>query len=321
MKIVVTGASGFVGQYLIVSLRQQNFDVVGVSRKRSEAADEYSVVIPDYSLSSRWGEVFHGCDVVIHLAARVHVMKEDSRNPLDDFLRVNLHGTVNIAKAAVEAGVKRFVYISTVKVNGEFTDEGAFSEADKPNSLDDYAVSKSEAEKALLEIAKTSGMEVVILRPPLVYGAGVKANFAALMRLVKSGVPLPFAGINNKRSMIYLGNLVDAITLCAMHPNAAGQLYLVSDGQDVSTPELAQKLAYALKKPDVTFTFPQSWMRFMAGLLGKSAAVERLTQSLVIDSSKIRRELDWQPPYTLDEGLQLTADWFMQQHDTKRRGF
>ena len=254
-----------------------------------------------------------GMDVVIHLAARVHMMRDAAADPLAEFMATNFYGTVNLARQAATAGVKRFVYVSSIKVNGEYTEPNSvFTEDDEPNPLDAYAVSKYQAEQGIHEISRDTGMEVVIVRPPLIYGPNVKANFAKLLSLIDRGIPLPLKSIRNSRSLVYVGNLVDALTQCATHPAAAGRTYLVSDGEDVSTPQLIHAIAVALHRQDRLFPVPISLMRNAAKLIGKSSAVGRLTQSLVIDSTKIRKELDWYPPYTMAQGLQATADWYRQ---------
>jgi nucleoside-diphosphate-sugar epimerase len=318
MKVLVTGASGFVGQSLIEALKQQEVNIVSVGRQLRISDIDMYIPVPDFSAYGVWQAPLVGCDVVIHLAARVHVMHDLAENPLEEFLAVNLHGTVSLATAAAKAGVKRFVYVSSIKVNGEFTKNEKFSETDIPNPQDPYAISKWQAEQALRKIEKETGMEVVVLRPPLIYGAGVKANFASLLKLVYKGLPLPLANINNKRSLIYLGNLVDAIITCAKHPKAAGQTYLVSDGEDTSIAQLVKQIAISLNRPRYVFPFPVSIMRIFAKLMGKTASVNRLTQSLVIDSSKIRKELNWQPPFSMTQGLKITADWYRKSLGNER---
>ena len=318
MRVLVTGASGFVGQLTLENLKHTNAYVVASGRNLIVSNADLTFSVADYSENDAWEKPLSGCDVVIHLAARVHVMQDNAINPLEAFLAVNLHGTVNLAKAAAKASVKRFIFVSSIKVNGELTGQQPFTENDLPNPQDPYGVSKYEAEKALRQIEKETGMEVVILRPPLIYGAGVKANFAALLKLVDKKIPLPLANIDNKRSFIYVGNFVDAIITCATHPNAAGQTYLVSDGEDVSMPHLIKKIAIAFNKPSYLFSFPLSIMRFFAKFVGKSASIDRLTESLVIDSSKIRQELGWKPPFTMAVGLKVTADWYRQLQDKER---
>ena len=251
-------------------------------------------------------------DAVVHLAARVHVMNDTATDPLSAFRQVNVAGTERLAHVATAHGVRRFVYISSVKVNGAGCKK-PFTEYDIPAPDDPYGISKREAEQVLHHIAGDTGLEVVILRPPLVYGPGVKANFLSLFKIVDRGIPLPLASINNHRSLIYLGNFIDAITSCINQPKTAGQTYLVSDDEDVSTPELIQRVAVALGRPARLFPFPPSFMRFAGKLLGKLDAVERLVGSLTIDSSKIQRELGWKPPYTMEQGLKETGEWYKRQ--------
>lgn len=313
-RIIITGATGFVGTRLARGLAEAGYDVVEVGRKASSAAATFSCV-DSISATVDYSNALLSCDVVMHLAARVHVMRDDVEDPLAAFRAVNLHGTVNLARQAAAAGVKRFVYVSSIKVNGECTDNEPFTESDDPNPQDPYGISKWEAEQALGKIGRETGMEIVIVRPPLVYGPGVKANFYSLLKLVSKALPLPLGSIHNRRSMIYVGNLVDALIACATHPAAAGQTYLVSDGEAVSTPQLVKEIATAMQRPERVFPFPLSAMRFVARMTGRSSAVDRLTQSLEIDSSKIRNELGWHPPYTRQQGLQVTADWFLQSYN------
>lgn len=310
MRFVVSGGSGFVGRALIERLAQSGNAIVEIGRSPSRGDIDQFFPINSFSADTSFKEALDGCEVIIHLAARVHVMHEHAADPLSEFLKVNLHGTTNLARQAAAAGVKRFVYVSSIKVNGEHTKSRPFTEADKPHPQDAYAISKWEAEQALQSIARDSGMEAVIVRPPLVYGPSVKANFVKLLQLVDRGVPLPLAKVRNSRSLVYVGNMVDALIACATHPAAAEQTYLISDGEDVSTPQLIDAVAKALHRPSRIFPVPIPLMRAAARLVGKSAAVDRLTQSLVIDSSKIRNELDWQPLYTMAQGLQATAEWY-----------
>ena len=315
MKYLVTGASGFVGFALLERLKLNGDTVVEVGRRQSGSDAGCFFQINDFSADTLFTEALSGCDVVIHLAARVHVMHDSADDPLAAFQAVNLHGTVNLARQAARAGVRRFVYVSSIKVNGEYTCGQPFTELDEPKPQDPYAVSKWQAEQALHQIGRETGMEIVIVRPPLVYGPGVKANFYSLMKLVSKRLPLPLGAIRNRRSMIYVGNLADALITCATHPAAAGQTYLVSDGEDVSTPQLVKEIAAAMQRPDRVFPFLLSVMRFCARMIGRSSAVDRLTQSLEIDSSKIRKELGWRPPYSMQQGLRVTADWFLQSKD------
>lgn len=265
----------------------------------------------DIGADTLWKEAFVGVNTLVHLAARVHVMKETDPDPLSQFRQVNVLGTERLAREAARAGIRRFIYVSSLKVNGESTGVHGcgFRETDTQNPKDFYALSKWEAEQVLHQVSQETGMEVVILRPPLVYGPGVGANFLRLLRLVQKGLPLPFGAIDNQRSLVYVGNLVDVIVTCLERPAAAGQTYLVSDGEDVSTPELIRKMADALNRPARLLSIPPAVLRFLATLTGKSGVMNRLSDSLVIDSSKIRKELDWTPPYSMAEGLKATARW------------
>ena len=315
----MTGANGFVGLALCKELMARGMHARGATRTVSNFSNEIDVtVVGDMDDSTNWNDALINCDAVIHLAARVHVMNECTDEPLVEFRRANVAGTKQLAQSAATCGVKRFVYVSSVKVNGEEVLEGqGFSESDIPSPEDSYGISKWEAEQALHRIAKETGLEVVIVRPPLVYGAGVKGNFILMMNAIVRGFPLPFALVQNQRDLVYVDNLVDALIACAIHPAAAGQTYLVSDGESVSTPNLIRSLAKALGKRCFIFPFPIFMMKFLAKLLGKSASVDRLTQSLQIDNSKIRNELGWKPPHTLQHGLQATADWYLQSIKNK----
>lgn len=317
MRVFVTGATGFVGAEVVSRLSARHFPVSATARQKNLSQSTTNFIAANISSHTNWISHLQGFDGVIHLAARVHVMQDSADDPLAEFREVNLHGTANLARQAAQVGVKRFVYVSSIKVNGEHTGPNcSFKESDQPNPQDPYAISKWEAEQALHAISQETGMEVVIVRPPLVYGPGVKANFAKLLGLVNRGTPLPLGNIKNLRSLIYVGNLADALIACTTHHAAAGNTYLVSDGEDVSTPQLIQAISVALERPNRSLPVPVTLMRGVAKLLGKSAAVERLTQSLVVDSSRIRNELSWVPPYTLAQGLQATAEW----HRSARAG-
>jgi len=258
-----------------------------------------------------WTNALQGVTHIIHLAARVHVMQDKVANPLEAFRRVNVAGTLNLAKQAAQAGVKRFVFVSSVKVNGEETASRPFSDLDAPNPQDAYGLSKMEAEQQLLALSEETRLEVVIVRPPLVYGVGVKGNFAQMLRVLRWRIPLPLASVGNARSLVYVENLVDALILCATHPKAAGQTYLVSDGEDIPTPELLSRLSRAMGFKVWLIPFPIWGLEILAKLFGKSDQVRRLAGSLQIDSSKIQRELGWTPPFTLQQGLQETVKHFM----------
>lgn len=318
MRILITGATGFVGSALLKRLLREDFRLTAAvlaaeGNCQLPAGVEQAVVEP-LSETCDYSTALEQVDIVIHLAARVHIMRDTAANPLQEFRTVNLHGTERLATQAAKSGVKRFVYISTVKVLGEETDipyceDAPFAPADP------YGMSKAEAEQALQRIAGETGMEVVIVRPPLVYGPGVKANFRQLLSVVNRGVPLPFASIRNRRSLIFIENLADALACCAKHPAAAGKTYLVSDGADLSTPELVRRIAAALGRSARLIPFPVGLMRLGGRVLDKSTLVERLIGSLQVDSSRIRNELAWEPPYTIEEGLAKTAAWFKaEQH-------
>jgi len=305
MKVLVTGGTGFVGTALCDRLVAYGHMVVPAVRSKSGWPHE--VVVGNLDASTDWRPALTGCDAVIHLAARVHVMNDASLNPLALYRATNTEATLNLARQAAQAGVKRFVFISTIKVNGEGRD-APYRETDASAPEDAYAISKWEAEQGLLQIAQETGLELVILRPPLVYGPGVKANFLRLMQLVQRGWPLPLGAIRNRRSLLYLGNFVDAIRLCVEHPTAAGQTFLLDDGQPVSTPELIRALARAMGRPARLLGVPVRVLEFMGVLLGKRAAVARLTGSLWVDSSFIRSRLNWTPPYSMESGLAATVD-------------
>lgn len=319
MKFLVTGANGFVGKSLCAELLRQGHAVCAAVRAVGAPIENIEMaVVGSIGGMTDWAAALHGVEVVIHLAARVHVMREVAADPLAEFRRVNVAGTEHLARQAARAGVKRLVYVSSVKVNGESTlspspspaSEGGeplcFTELHVPAPQDAYGLSKWEAEQALHRVAAETGPEVVIVRLPLVYGAGVKGNFAQMLKVLAKGIPLPLASVRNLRSLIYVGNLVDALILCATQPAAAGQTYLVNDGEDVATPDLLCWLGEAMGRPARLFPCPPGLLRLAGYVVGKSAQVERLTGSLRVDSSKIRQELGWRPPFSLREGLRLT---------------
>ena len=304
----MTGASGFVGQALCAELLRHGYFVRGAVRQVEgrAALQGEPVVVGAINAATDWTAALGGCDVVVHLAARVHVMDDKAVDPLAEFRETNTEGTLNLVRQAAQAGVKRFVFISSIKVNGEGRD-AAYLESDTPAPADPYAISKWEAEQGLQGIAADTGLEVVVLRPPLVYGPGVKANFLRLMQLVQKGWPLPLGAIRNRRSLLYLGNFVDAIRLCAEHPAAAGQTFLLDDGEPVSTRVLIRAVAQAMGRPARLFAVPARLLELAGALLGKRAAVDRLTGSLWVDSSPIRVRLGWTPPFSMTEGLAATV--------------
>jgi nucleoside-diphosphate-sugar epimerase len=348
INVLVTGANGFIGRALCNKLIADGYHVRGAVRSAAQMTALPSgvegVMVGDVGQETDWSEALAGIEGIVHLAARVHVMRENSVDPLAAYREVNVEGSKCLAIAAANAGVKRFVYISSVKVNGESTgnksrDQGpgvrgqgknryqvsgysgqgtegrrsvpkqSFSEKDVPEPQDPYGISKWEAEQVLRDVAADTGLEVVILRPPLVYGPGVRGNFLRLLRIVWMGIPLPLASIKNCRSLIYIGNFVDAIVNCMTSPNAAGKAYLVSDGDDVSTPDLIRRIAAASGRRALMLPVP-AWMMRMAGkIIGRSDELERLFGSLTVDISKICRELNWKPPYTPEEGIRETVLW------------
>lgn len=303
--VLVTGASGFVGEALVRKLAAAGHAVTGVSRHGAE------VNRPDMNCVKRYEDAAplmagHAC--LVHLAARVHVMNDAAQDPLAAFRAANVTLTLNLARQAAAAGIKRFVFISSIKVNGEATLPGQpFTEHDAFAPQDPYGVSKMEAEQGLRQIAAETGLEVVIIRPPLVYGPGVRANFAALMQAVARGVPLPLGAINNRRSLVALDNLLDLIVTCLSHPAAANQTFLVSDGEDLSTPELVRRMARAVGKPARLLPVPLWLLDAGARLLGKQDQLQRLSGSLQLDISKNRDLLGWQPPINVNEGLRRTV--------------
>ena len=310
--VLVTGASGFVGKAVVQRLLADNKlhrVSVALRRKGQTWSDQVSQhLIGDMDATTNWSAALKDVSIVIHCAARVHVMVDRVADPLVEFNRINVQGSLNLAQQAAAAGVKRLVYVSSIKVNGEETvNNHPYSELDIPAPQDPYGVSKWEAEQTLWRVAQETGLEVVIVRPPLVYGAGVKGNFAQMMRVVARGIPLPLGSVHNQRNLIYVGNLVDALITCATHPAATGQTYLVSDGEEVSTPDLLGRLANAMGVSSRVFPFPLNFLKLAGKITGKSRQVERLLGSLQVDNGKIRRELSWIPPYTLQEGLEKTA--------------
>ena len=313
IKSLITGANGFVGKALCAELLRQGQSVRAAVRSANTPIENLEVAaVGSIDGETDWTDALRGVDVVIHCAARVHVMRDTAANPLAEFRRVNTLGTEALARAAAQVGVKRFVFLSSIKVNGEETRGTAFTELDTANPQDSYAISKWEAEQALHRIAAETGMEVVVLRCPLVYGPGVKGNFLRLMQAVDRGIPLPLALAANHRSLIYLGNLISVIITCLERREAAGKTYLVSDGEDVSIAQLISQMALALGRPVRLWPCPVGLIKFVGKVTGKSDEVARLLGSLCIDSSKIRRELGWVPPHTLKQGLRETADWYRQ---------
>ncbi len=314
MKVLVTGAAGFVGLALVVRLVDTGRFSVTAAVRRGPCellARVEQIVTGDLTPNMDWEKMLPGVDAVVHLAARVHVMQDEAADSLAEFRKVNVDGTMNLARHAAAASVRRFVFISSIKVNGESTSlERAFTADDVPAPQDPYGISKHEAEQRLRQLAAESGMEVVIIRPSLVYGPGVRANFQNMMRWLKRGVPLPLGAIHNKRSLVALDNLVDLIIICLDHPIAANQTFLVADGEDLSTTELLRRMGVALGSPARLIPVPTSLLKAGAALLGRRDMAQRLCGSLQVDISKARELLGWNPPISVNEALRRTAQGF-----------
>jgi nucleoside-diphosphate-sugar epimerase/GT2 family glycosyltransferase len=310
-RVLVTGANGFIGQALCAALSSQGCSVRGVVRKKSQddqpAAMDH-LVIAEIDEHTEWAPALAGIDSVVHLAARVHLMHDTAADPLSEFRRVNVDLTLNLARQAAMAGVRRFVFISSVKVNGEKTAVGQpFTADDIPQPSDAYGISKFEAEQALIQLGRETGLEMVIVRPVLVYGPGVKANFHEMMRWVLKGVPLPLGSLGNQRSFAAIDNVVDLIAICVRHPRAANQIFLVSDGEDLSVSGLLQRTAAAFGKPARLVPVPMFLLKMGGRLLGKEQVIQRLCDTLQVDISKTRRLLDWSPPLSVDAALKKTT--------------
>jgi len=316
MRVLLTGASGFVGRALQARLLADGVHELRCAQRQlpaSPVAGADFCLAPSLGADADWSEALVGVDAVIHCAARVHVMNEQATDPLAEFRRANVEGTLRLARQAVEAGVRRFVFVSSIKVNGEQTRPGeTFGADDEPQACDPYGISKREAEEGLLALGAETGLEVVIVRPPLIYGPGVKANFLSMLRWLNRGVPLPFGAINNRRSLVALDNLVDLLVLCLSHPQASGQRFLVSDGEDLSTTELLRRLGLALGRPARLLPVPQAWIEGGAKLLGRQSLSQRLCGSLQVNIDKTRERLGWTPPLTVDQALARTAEHFLE---------
>jgi nucleoside-diphosphate-sugar epimerase len=303
---LITGANGFVGSGVVAKLAREGVETLASVRSNIVTVPEGVRFVGDVELTAKtdWRQILTGVKSLVHLAARVHVMHETKADSLTAFRATNVEGTFNLARQAAAAGVNRFVFISSVKVNGEVTLPGqAFTEAFAPNPQDAYSQSKHEAEQCLQQLSVETGMELVIIRPPLVYGPGVKANFASLMRAVHRGWPLPLGAVYNQRSLVSLDNLVDFIVICITHPQAANQTFLVSDGKDLSTSDLVRGMAQAAGVPARLLPVPVWALHTGASLLGKGDAIQRLCGNLQVDISKARSLLGWNPPVSVDEGL------------------
>lgn len=313
-SVFLTGATGFVGGAVLRRLTSDGTAVTAALRKDGQMLD---LKVPSVEFecleTAAWAQSLRGIDVVVHCAARVHVMSDIENDPLTAFRKVNVQGTLNLAVQSVEAGVRRFVFISSIKANGEGTEPGKpYTSQDLPAPADPYGVSKLEAEKGLLALAAETGLEVVIIRPVLVYGPGVKANFLNMMHWLEKGIPLPFGAINNARSLVALDNLVDLIVTCIEHPAAANQTFLVSDGEDLSTTQLLRRMASALGLRACLLPVPGRWLSTAANLLGKRNLSQRLCGSLQVDIDSTRSLLQWTPPVSVDEALRAVAKHYLE---------
>jgi len=314
-RILVTGGNGFVGRALCQEL--EHAGVAHLRAVRHSGAGRApipgggsDILVGDIGSRTNWDNALQDVSAIVHLAARTHVMRETTTDPAGEYRELNVEGTRNLAQAAARSGVKNLIFISSVKVNGEHTGLHPFRETDEPRPEDAYGRSKLEAEQVLWGIAKDSGLKISVIRPPLMYGPGVKGNILTLLRTIERGWPLPLASVRNRRSLLYVGNLVSAIMACLVNPRSAGQTFLVSDGAPVSTPELICCAARSLARPARLFPCPPSLFAFAGSVLGKRDQVSRLTGSLEVDSSLIRQELGWLPAYTFEQGMAETADWF-----------
>ena len=313
-KILVTGASGFVGEAVVFRLLlDKKFTPIAAARGATRL-NGLCTVVPFELTDSKALPNLNDVQVVIHAAARVHVMNETAIDALTEFRKVNVEGTLRLARRAAESGVKRFIFISSIKVNGESTVLGKpFKANDLPAPADPYGVSKHEAEEALKQLSLDTGMEVVIIRPPLVYGPGVKANFLSMLSWLNKGVPLPLGAIRNRRSLVAIGNLVDLIVTCIEHPAAANQIFLVSDGEDLSTTQLLRRLASALGKRAWLLPLPEWLLKLAALALGKQTIVQRICGSLQVDISKNREILDWTPTINIEKAMRQTAGHYLEK--------
>lgn len=314
-KILLTGGTGFVGREVLSKLIESNkYHVTLLSRRSIKTVEVEQVIATDITSKESLSEAFKSeIDTVIHCAARVHVMNETALDPLAEFRKINVDGTLKLAQKAIENGVKRFIFVSTIKVNGETTDKNRpFTANDIPAPIDPYGISKYEAEKALLSLAAKSNLEVVIIRPVLVYGPGVKANFESMMRWINKGVPLPLGAIKNKRSFVSIYNLVDFILACIEHPNAANEIFLVSDGEDLSLTETLGLIKKHIGSNSILLPLPEKLLTFLLIIVGKRKIADRLCESLQVDISKNEELLNWIPPNSVDSSIQKTVDFFKQ---------
>jgi UDP-4-keto-D-QuiNAc 4-reductase len=319
-RILVTGANGFVGRQLCRSLSQKGFLVTAAVRQTAIApAEEVRYIsMGDIGPNTDWTEALRGVHLVVHLAGRAHIRRDSSANPMAEYERVNTSGTIRLAQMAGAANVRRFLFLSSVKVNGEETHDQPFAETDRPAPLDFYAVSKWQAEEGLLRLHRQGELSVVIIRPPLVYGPGVKANFLQLIRLVDCGFPLPLGKIQNKRSLVGLRNLAEFILVCLQNPSAAGEIFLVSDQEDLSTADLVQRIGGFLGRTTYLLPIPYQFLSIIARITGKEDALKKLCHSLQVNVEKSHKVLHWRPPFSVNEELEQTIKWYKSNYYSKK---
>jgi nucleoside-diphosphate-sugar epimerase len=310
--VIVTGANGFVGKALCRRLKKEGYGVIGTVRDREFLLPQgvTKAVTGDIEHFEGWRSLLEGVEAVFHLAARVHVLSETDKDPLDSFRRINVDGTQKLLRACVANGVQKFIFVSTVKVHGEGRPE-AYREDDAYLPSEPYAMSKVEAEREVLTFGDQSDLETVIVRPPLIYGPHVKANFLKLIHLAHRRIPLPLGSVDNRRSLVFLDNLIDFLFHCYSNPNAAGKAFLVSDGDDISTARLYTAISNALGKKSCVFALPVPLLTLLGKLTGRTAILKRLCGNLTVDISKAKQVLDWHPPITFDQGIKKTVDWYL----------
>jgi UDP-glucose 4-epimerase len=319
MRICLTGSTGFVGKklsnHLLKNCHQILAPIRNINLKTLPRHENLNFIhVEDIGINKNYSQALTKVDLVIHCAARAHIMRENKNDCLQLYREVNVYDTLNLAKQAVSLGIKRFIFLSSVKVNGEKTlTNNSFKHDDIPKPEDAYGISKLEAEKALRSLSYKTGMELVIIRAPLVYGEGVKGNFLRLLNLCNKKISLPFASINNIRSMIYVDNLIDLITCCIDHPKAAGEVFLISDEENISTTELIKKIKKFMYKPERLFPLPLFFFKLLGQLMRKSSEINRLLDSLIVDTSHTRKVLSWKPKISLEEGLQKTVHWYLKK--------
>lgn len=314
MKILVTGSSGFVGSRVVELAEKVVWEVVSVVRKAVKQKP-YRFAVSSIDAATDWSGAFDGVDCVVHCAARVHQMNESEQDALEAYRETNTLGTVTLARQAADAGVKRFVFVSSIKVNGEFSElNSPFEPVLNCTPQDSYGLSKYEAEVELAKLSKETGLEVVIIRPPLVYGPGVKANFLSMMRLIDKGIPLPFGAIKNRRSLVYLDNLSNLILLCCEHPLASGHTFLASDDHDVSTTQLMRTIALSMGKTPRLIPIPMSWIELSASVLKKQQVAQRVCGNLQVDICLTKEILGWTPPVTFKQGIKRTVEAYLKSH-------